>query len=71
MKINSIFIVMFILPIASIYIPFRKYIDVKHICWFSFHFWDVHDYPIEFGGDGVPTHFHDYKCYNCGKKFTI
>ena len=44
---------------------------IKFICWFSKRFWDVHDYPVNKGGDGAPNHFHEYECHNCGKKFTI
>ena len=41
------------------------------ICWFSHYFWDLHDFYKHQGGDGYPSHFHEYKCYKCGKKFTI
>jgi len=43
----------------------------EEVCWFSQWFWDVHDYKKEKGGDGVPSHFHEYTCSMCGKKFTI
>lgn len=39
-------------------------------CWFS-KFWDLHDYPLSKGGDGIPTHFFTYVCWNCGKRFRI
>ena len=32
---------------------------------------DFHDYHEHRGGDGHPSHFHVYKCWNCGKEFTI
>lgn len=41
------------------------------ICWFSAKFWDIHDYKINQGGDGYPTHFFEYTCPNCLTKFTI
>ena len=43
----------------------------KDVCKFSEKYWDIHDYPKSKGGDGVPTHFHEYKCPECGKKFGI
>lgn len=41
------------------------------ICWFSNKFFDIHDYPINKGGDGTPSHFYVYKCSKCGKSFII
>ena len=41
------------------------------VCWFSNKFWDVHDYHLSKGGDGTPSHFHEYTCPNCKKKFGI
>lgn len=41
------------------------------ICWFSEEFFDVHDYKVEKGGDGTPSHFYKYTCPNCAKKFGI
>lgn len=32
---------------------------------------DMHDYHIPKGGDGIPTHFHQYECWVCGKHFYI
>jgi len=32
---------------------------------------DFHDYPINKGGDGIPSHFYKYVCSGCGKKFEI
>lgn len=32
---------------------------------------DFHDYPHSKGGDDIPTHFHEYTCWKCGKKFVI
>lgn len=40
-------------------------------CWFSSKFFDVHDYKTDKGGDGTPSHFHEYTCSVCGKRFTI
>lgn len=73
-KLNQIKIILSILlikPIANFFIPLRKYIKLKNVCWFSKSFWNVHDYPIEFGGDGIPSHFYIYKCSNCKKEFGI
>lgn len=44
---------------------------MKFICWFSKHFWDIHDYKLNKGGDGIPRHFYTYTCHFCGKEFTI
>lgn len=33
--------------------------------------YDLHDYPVKHGGDGTPSHFYQYTCPNCGKKFSI
>lgn len=44
---------------------------IKFICWFSQRFFDIHDYPARKGGDGIPTHWHKYRCWNCKKEFTI
>ena len=41
------------------------------VCWFSEHFWDVHDYPIEKGGDGSACQFHKDKRHSGGKEFGI
>lgn len=40
-------------------------------CWFSKTFWDVHDFYVDCGGDGWPSHFYEYKCWKCGKEFII
>ena len=32
---------------------------------------DIHDYHREAGGDGTPSHFYEYECWNCNKKFGI
>lgn len=40
-------------------------------CEISSRLWDVHDYKKSKGGDGTPSHFYDYTCPKCGKKFTI
>lgn len=44
---------------------------IRFICWFSRRFFDIHDYPRWAGGDGIPTHWHIYKCWNCAKEFKI
>lgn len=44
---------------------------IRFTCWFSKKFWDIHDYPTNSGGDGTPSHFYTYTCWNCGKKFGI
>ena len=41
------------------------------VCDFSAHYRDVHDYPVNKGGDGIPCHFYTYKCWRCGKRFTL
>lgn len=33
--------------------------------------YDYHDYFKHTGGDGTPSHFHEYACWNCKKKFSI
>lgn len=40
-------------------------------CEISNELFDVHDYYIHRGGDGFPSHFYTYKCWNCGKEFII
>ena len=40
-------------------------------CEFSYYFWDIHDYPYIFGGDGQPRHMYTYQCHKCGKTFQI
>lgn len=40
-------------------------------CWFSAHFFEVHDYHEKKGGDGYPMHFYNYTCSRCGKEFFI
>lgn len=44
---------------------------IKFVCWFSRKFYDIHDYPVRSGGDGTPSHFWEYECWNCHKKFGI
>lgn len=41
------------------------------ICWFSDHFFDVHDYTLKKGGHGNPKHFAHYTCSHCHKRFCI
>lgn len=50
---------------------FNPFISVPKVCEFSKKFWDIHDYKIPKGGDGTPSHFYIYQCYNCGKEFGI
>lgn len=48
------------------------YGTIPHICLFHQKYkLDFHDYPIDKGGDGIPSHFYTYKCSYCGKEFTI
>jgi len=44
---------------------------LRFVCWFSRKFFDIHDYHESWGGDGLPTHFYEYHCSNCGKPFVI
>ena len=60
----------FILIFWPFYI-IRKYPPLPWVCWFSKRFWDIHDYPVEMGGDGCPQHFYTYTCHRCGKGFGI
>lgn len=46
-------------------------VDDGSTCRISQSLWDVHDYPKSKGGDGIPSHFHEYECRRCGKKFLI
>lgn len=55
--------ILFITPFINVHISL--------ICWFSVNFWDIHDYPVERGGNGVPCHFFKYECWHCRKKFGI
>lgn len=41
------------------------------ICWFSKKFFNIHDYHLHRGGDGVPTPFYEYKCSKCKQKYNI
>lgn len=45
--------------------------SVPDVCEMSRGDKDYHDFHEATGGDGIPTHFHTYTCWNCGKKFTI
>lgn len=45
--------------------------SVPEICKASKGVKDYHDYPIWKGGDGDPKHCYEYKCWCCGKRFTI
>ena len=44
---------------------------IQEICDASKGEKDYHDYYYNRGGDATPSHFHEYTCWNCGKKFTI
>lgn len=48
-----------------------NFVTIKICCWFSRHFYDIHDYTHNRGGDNVPYHFYTYTCHNCNKDFTI
>jgi hypothetical protein len=50
---------------------FSYFVPISWICWFSSKYWDVHDFYIHTGGDGIPFHFHTCRCWNCNKEFTI
>jgi hypothetical protein len=50
---------------------FFGFASIDDCCWFSEKYWDIHDYRVNRGGDGHPSHFHEYTCHNCGKKFII
>lgn len=45
--------------------------QVPEICEASKGDRDYHDYQVNKGGDGTPSHFHTYTCWNCGKRFGI
>ena len=40
-------------------------------CRLSKSHWNVHDYHESKGGDGQPSHFHEYECPKCNGKFSI
>lgn len=63
--INMISLLKFILCLIWPWVP------IEWICWFSGHFFDIHDYPKNRGGDDTPSHFYTYTCWNCEKKFGI
>lgn len=44
---------------------------VPEVCEASSGGVDYHDYHKSKGGDGTPSHFYEYTCWNCGKKFGI
>lgn len=50
---------------------FQWMMPIEERCWFSGRFFDIHDYHFHKGGDDVPSHFREYTCWMCGKKFTI
>lgn len=55
---------------------FRILFDIHSIkddstCKLSQKYWNVHDYNLSKGGDGQPSHFHEYNCSKCGEKFEI
>lgn len=41
------------------------------LCEFSKRYFDIHDYPLSKGGDGIPDHFIIYTCPYCKKDFKI
>lgn len=67
-NIIKIVLIIIVYPLHNI---FKIYLPIKWICWFSSKYFDIHDYPKELGGDGCPTHFYTYNCYNCNRKFSI
>lgn len=50
---------------------FNPWIRVPDVCVFSALWWDIHDYPVSKGGDGMPSHFYQYTCWKCHHLFTI
>ena len=46
-------------------------IEDGRLCKFSERYFDVHDYHVSKGGDGIPSHFHTYRCSKCKKDFII
>ena len=44
---------------------------IPDVCEMSKGKMDYHDYKTSKGGDGTPSHFYTYTCWNCGKKFKI
>ena len=47
---------------------------IEFICWWSKKFprlLDLHDYHTFRGGDGIPTHWYTYRCWNCNHEFQI
>jgi len=49
----------------------QKWQWIDFVCWFSRKFFDIHYYPRQWGGDGLLSHCHTYRCWNCGKEFGI
>lgn len=45
--------------------------SMEEICEASRGKKDYHDYTTNKGGDGTPSHFHEYTCHSCGKRFGI
>ena len=41
-------------------------VSIDDVCRYN-----LHDYPVCLGGDGTPSHFYEYTCWNCGEKFGI
>jgi len=54
-------------PCAAI----RKGTMLKFVCWFSKHFWDIHDEETECRLTYDVNHGYTYICWNCGKRFTL
>ena len=56
--------------LATLLVPWLR--TVPRVCEYSArHRLDLHDYYRCAGGDGTPSHFHAYKCWNCEKEFGI
>lgn len=53
------------------YVLGKLTIHKGELCEFSKRFFDIHDYPLSKGGDGVSNHFKTYECPYCKKEFTI
>ena len=57
---------------AFVCLILTPFAPIEWICWFSKEFnWNIHDYHVNRGGDGVPFHFCKHKCWNCGMEFDI
>ena len=70
-EVIMIGIMIIILFIFVLFYKIQKLTIHNGLCEFSKKYFDIHDYPKDKGGDGVPTHMYTYTCPNCGKEFGI